>query len=79
VAEYKREQLHKTDLLQYVDTSAFTFGDVGGVERFKEWCRKTRATWTEEGRAFGLKPPKGVLAVGVWGCGKSLSVALGLC
>jgi SpoVK/Ycf46/Vps4 family AAA+-type ATPase len=74
VAAYKREQLRKTDLLQYVDTSAFTFDVVGGVSRFKEWCRKTRATWSEKGQAFGLKPPKGVLAVGVWGCGKSLSV-----
>lgn len=74
VADFKRRQIRKTDLLQYVDTSAFTFADVGGVARFKEWCRKTRAVWTEEGRAFGLKPPKGVLAVGVWGCGKSLSV-----
>lgn len=74
VAEYKREQLHKTDLLQYVDTSAFTFEDVGGVERFKSWVLKARATWTEQGQAFGLKPPRGVMAVGVWGCGKSLSV-----
>lgn len=74
VSEFKRRQLHKTDLLQYVDTSVFTFDDVGGNARFKEWARKTRAVWTDDGAAFGLKPPKGVLCVGVWGCGKSLSV-----
>lgn len=74
VAEFRRRQLTKTDLLSYVDTKEFNFDVVGGVERFKAWTRKMRATWTEKGRAFGLKPPRGVLAVGVWGCGKSLSV-----
>lgn len=78
ILDYKRQQLSKTDLLQYVDTSKFSFNDVGGIHRFKAWAMKTRACWTPEGRAFGLKPPKGVLCVGVWGCGKSLSTkALG--
>ena len=74
VAEFKRRQIHKTDLLQVVDVSNKTFDNVGGNDRFKAWAHKTKACWTEEGQKFGLKPPKGVLAVGVWGCGKSLSV-----
>lgn len=74
VAEFKRHQLRKTDLLQFVETTGATFDDVGGNARFKEWALETQAAWTDEGRAFGLKPPKGVLACGVWGCGKSLSV-----
>lgn len=74
IGEYKRRQLAKTDLLTYVDTSKFGFDQIGGIQRFKAWAEKTKACWTEEGQRFGLKPPKGVLAVGVWGCGKSLSV-----
>lgn len=74
VADFKRKQLQKTDLLQYIDVSDFTFEKVGGAQRFKDWVSKAKASWTEEGQSFGLKPPKGVLAVGVWGCGKSLSV-----
>lgn len=74
VAEFRRRQLMKTDLVQYVDTSAFNFDVVGGASRFKDWAYKTRLAWTAKGQAFGLKPPKGVLAVGVWGCGKSLSI-----
>lgn len=74
VAEYKRRGLQRTDLLQYIDTKGNSFDDVGGVARFKEWARKTKHAWSDQGQAFGLKPPKGVLAVGVWGCGKSLSV-----
>lgn len=74
ITRYKRNQITKTDLLQFVDVSKFDFDQVGGVSSFKDWVRKTKHTWTEKGREFGLKPPKGVLAVGVWGCGKSLSV-----
>lgn len=73
IADFKRRQLNKTDLLQYVDVSGCTFDQVGGAQRFKEWARKTKASWTEEGQKFGLVPPKGVLLVGVWGCGKSIS------
>jgi SpoVK/Ycf46/Vps4 family AAA+-type ATPase len=37
-----------------------------------------KPAWSKAGRDFGLEPPKGVLAVGVWGTGKSLSIkALG--
>lgn len=74
IADFKRRQLAKTDLLDYVDVSPFTFDVVGGNDQFKEWSDKTKAAWTDEGQNFGLRPPKGVLAVGVWGCGKSLSV-----
>jgi SpoVK/Ycf46/Vps4 family AAA+-type ATPase len=78
VSDYRQKQLRKSDLVQYLDTRDFRFDDVGGAGRFKTWAKKTRATWTEKGQNFGLKPPKGVLLVGIWGCGKSLSVkALG--
>jgi len=78
LARYKFRQLRKTDLVHYVDTSKYSFEQVGGVSRFKKWVQMAKATWTPEGQAFGLEPPKGVLAVGVWGTGKSLSIkALG--
>lgn len=74
IADFKRRQLAKTDLLDYVDVSAYPFSDVGGNDQFKTWAEKTKASWTDAGQKFGLRPPKGILAVGVWGCGKSLSV-----
>jgi SpoVK/Ycf46/Vps4 family AAA+-type ATPase len=78
VADFRRKQLRKSDLVQYIDTDNMSFDQVGGADRFKEWARKARATWSDRGQKFGLRPPKGVLCVGVWGCGKSLSVkALG--
>lgn len=78
VLQYKRDRVRKTDLLKLVDTSAVTFDHVGGLDRFKAWALETRHAWSSRGKAYGLRPPKGVLCVGVWGCGKSLSVkALG--
>lgn len=78
LARYKFRQLRKTDLVQYVDTTRHSFAEVGGAGRFKKWAETTRAAWTAEGQSYGLEPPKGVLAVGIWGTGKSLAVkALG--
>jgi len=74
IAEFKRRQIAKTNLVKYIDTTGVDFAKVGGMHRYKSWAMKTKAAWTSEGRAFGLEVPKGVLNVGVWGCGKSLSV-----
>lgn len=74
VGDFKRRQLKKTDLIKHVETGETSFEVVGGVSRFKKWVQKTKANWTEEGQSYGLVPPKGVMAIGVWGCGKSLSV-----
>jgi AAA+ superfamily predicted ATPase len=73
VSEYRRKQIRKTDLVQIIDTKKFSFKSVGGVERFKEWALATKSCWTQEGRKFGLRVPRGVLLMGVYGCGKSLS------
>jgi AAA+ superfamily predicted ATPase len=78
VGTFKRKQLKKTDLVQYIESDQFNFDQVGGAQRFKAWSKKTRAAWTEEGRKFGLVPPRGILCVGIWGTGKSLATkALG--
>jgi SpoVK/Ycf46/Vps4 family AAA+-type ATPase len=73
VSDFRRRQVKKTDLIQLVDTKEFTFDQVGGANRFKDWARKTKAAWSKEGQEAGLEQPKGVLAVGPWGTGKSLT------
>jgi ATPase family associated with various cellular activities (AAA) len=47
--------------------------DVGGLESFKSWLFERAQAMSPDARRFGLTPPRGVLLVGVQGCGKSLS------
>lgn len=74
LSDYRFRQLKKTDLVKYIDVSERSFEQVGGIERFKKWALLAKAAWSPEGREYGLEPPKGILAVGIWGTGKSLSI-----
>ena len=51
--------------------------DVGGLSGLRKWLSEKKNLLTpekrEELRARGLQPPRGILLVGVPGCGKSLS------
>jgi hypothetical protein len=47
-----------------------TFADIGGLDRLKGWLEERRVAF--EGTAPDLDPPKGILLLGVQGCGKSL-------
>lgn len=47
--------------------------DLGGLESFKVWMAERKMSFSPGARSFGLPPPRGVLLVGVQGCGKSLA------
>ena len=47
--------------------------ELGGLENLKAWLGKARAGFSERARQMNLRPPRGVLIVGVQGCGKSLA------
>jgi SpoVK/Ycf46/Vps4 family AAA+-type ATPase len=47
--------------------------EVGGLGELKHWLRDRRRAFGEEARRFGLPVPRGLLLLGVQGCGKSLS------
>lgn len=47
--------------------------DVGGLDTLKRWLVERKRAFSEQARTFGLPPPKGLLLLGVQGCGKSLS------
>lgn len=67
----KQQIIRKSGLLEYCDPESGT-EVVGGLERLKDWLSKRSLAFTDAARAFGLPAPKGVLLVGVQGCGKSL-------
>jgi len=67
----KQQIIRKSGLLEYYATDE-TFSNVSGLAVLKEWLQKRAVAFTDEARAFGLPPPKGILMLGVQGCGKSL-------
>jgi len=67
----KRQILRKSGLLEYYETQE-QFAHVGGMSNLKDWLRVRQAALSDKARDFGLPAPKGVLMLGVQGCGKSL-------
>jgi MoxR-like ATPase len=67
----KQQIIRKSGLLEYYAASE-DFSNVGGLAVLKEWLNKRAVAFTDEARAFGLPAPKGILLLGVQGCGKSL-------
>ncbi len=48
------------------------FGEIGGMRRLRTWL-DVRKSFFREGGPVNLDPPRGVLLLGVQGCGKSLA------
>jgi SpoVK/Ycf46/Vps4 family AAA+-type ATPase len=71
VLEAKKELLRHSGMLQFVDVSE-TMASIGGLENLKRWLAQRRGAWDEAARAFGLEPPRGMVVLGVQGCGKSM-------
>jgi SpoVK/Ycf46/Vps4 family AAA+-type ATPase len=67
----KRQLIRKNGLLEYHATED-SFATVGGMAALKDWLAKRGAAFTPAARAYGLPAPKGLLLLGVQGCGKSL-------
>src|SRR5262245_26505374 len=67
----KQQIVRKSGLLEYYDADA-ALTDVGGLDHLKDWLQRRSLAFTEKAQKFGLPAPKGVLLVGVQGCGKSL-------
>jgi len=72
LAKLKFELLNREGLLHFEYDTA-QFADVAGLARLKAWVAQRRAVFNGETAVAGLDPPKGVLLLGVQGCGKSLA------
>ena len=68
----KKAIIRKSGLLEFYESQE-RFGDVGGLTALKDWLRKRQGAFTQKARDFGLPVPKGILLIGVPGCGKSLT------
>lgn len=68
----KKNLLQGSNLLEFQELSE-SVGDVGGLDGLKEWVESRAKAFGQEAAARGIEQPKGVLLLGVQGCGKSLS------
>ncbi len=71
VLDAKKALLKRSEMLEFVD-STDNMANVGGLENLKNWLAQRRNSWDAQALQFGLEPPKGVIILGVQGCGKSL-------
>jgi SpoVK/Ycf46/Vps4 family AAA+-type ATPase len=69
VLEAKKELLRHSGMLEFIDASE-NMASVGGLDNLKHWLAQRRGAWEEAARKFGLEPPRGVIILGVQGCGK---------
>jgi hypothetical protein len=72
VLERKREILEDGGLLDYYPPDERAF-EIGGFGTLKAWLDRARIGYTAAARAMNLSAPRGILIVGVQGCGKSLA------
>jgi SpoVK/Ycf46/Vps4 family AAA+-type ATPase len=72
VMQAKYELLNRGGALQFEYDTA-RFNDVGGMERLKEWLQKRKLVFDGSANVAHLDAPKGIVLLGVQGCGKSLA------
>ena len=71
VLDAKKKLLKRSEMLEFIDAND-SMASVGGLDNLKSWLSQRRNSWDPQARQFGLDPPKGVIILGVQGCGKSL-------
>ena len=72
VSSEKEQIIKKSGILDYFPKNE-SLKDVGGMEVLKDWLFKRQKAYEKKARDFGLQEPKGLLLLGVPGCGKSLT------
>jgi SpoVK/Ycf46/Vps4 family AAA+-type ATPase len=67
----KKQLIRRNGILEYIEEDE-TIDSVGGLEELKKWLKQRSNAFSERAREYGLPQPKGMLILGVPGCGKSL-------
>lgn len=67
----KQQLIRRNGILEYIEEDE-TIDAIGGLGELKRWLKQRSDAFTERAREYGLPQPKGMLILGVPGCGKSL-------
>jgi ATP-dependent 26S proteasome regulatory subunit len=68
----KHEMLGKDSVLTF-ETDTARFYEVAGLGTLKRWLERRREAFLGDAAALGVDVPKGIMLLGVQGCGKSLA------
>jgi ATP-dependent 26S proteasome regulatory subunit len=69
--EEKAQFIRKSGTLEFVRVR-INLDSIGGLDNLKEWLKIRSLAFSPDAKEFGLDVPKGVLIMGISGCGKSL-------
>lgn len=74
ILRQKEQLIKKAGLLEMIPVNE-TIDDIGGLENLKEWLYNKEVVFNRLDKAikFGVDIPKGIMIVGMPGCGKSLA------
>ena len=71
--ETKQQIIRKSGIMEFVVNDA-GLDQLGGMENLKQWLERREKAFGFDNISSGAKMPKGVLIMGISGCGKSLLV-----
>jgi SpoVK/Ycf46/Vps4 family AAA+-type ATPase len=72
IMKTKRDVIKRAGALEWIEVDA-DMSSVGGLDLMKSWVRKRSRSFTEAAKQFGVEAPKGLVALGIPGGGKSLA------
>lgn len=74
ILKEKEQFIKKSGMLEIVNFSE-TIDDIGGLENLKDWLSRKAKVFANLDKAikFGVDVPKGIMIIGMPGCGKSLT------
>lgn len=72
ILKRKVQAIKDGGLLEYYPLEDNRF-ELGGFTNLKSWLDRAQVGFTAEAKALNLTPPRGIMLVGVPGCGKSLA------
>lgn len=72
LSENKIQIVKKTGVLDYI-VPKITLDDICGHNLLKKWLYEVKESFSPEAKEFGIEKIKGMAAIGVAGCGKTMS------
>ncbi|AFY74670.1 AAA+ family ATPase [Synechococcus sp. PCC 7502] len=71
VLSEKQQLIRRNGILEYIEQEE-GINAVGGLEELKRWLKQRSNAFSQRAREYGLPQPKGMMILGIPGCGKSL-------